>query len=64
MAMIKNWTYRNCDDLVCKYSFEDAVKFNFEDEYIDAKQFVHVVDDDYRNSIITSYNAYDEKGDK
>ena len=60
--MIKKWTYRSCDDLICKYSFEDAMKFNFEDEYLDAKEFVNVVEYDYREGFITSYNAYDEKG--
>tara|TARA_R110000824_G_C14825224_1_gene637215 strand:+ start:410 stop:592 length:183 start_codon:yes stop_codon:yes gene_type:complete len=60
MAVIKNWTYRNCDDLICKFSFEDAIKFNFEDEYLDAKQFVNVVEYDYRAGIITDYNQYDD----
>lgn len=59
--MIKNWTYRNCDDLICKYSFEDAMEFNFDDEYLDAKQFVNVVECDYREGLISSYDAYDEK---
>ena len=62
MSMIKNWTYRNCDDLIFTYSFEDAMNFNFEDEYLDAKEFVRVVEYDYREGLITSYDAYDKKG--
>ena len=62
VKMIKNWTHENCEDFIIRYDYDDAVAGGFEDEYIDASEFVRMVNYDLREGIIQSLDAYDAKG--
>tara|TARA_R100001132_G_C3213525_1_gene55346 strand:- start:258 stop:446 length:189 start_codon:yes stop_codon:yes gene_type:complete len=62
MAMIKKWTFKNCENLICKYNYEVAQECEFGDEYLEARQFVSLVESDLADGIISDLNAYDVKG--
>ena len=62
MAMIKNWTFKNCDNLISKYNYEVAQECDFGEEYLEARYFVSLVESDLASGIISDLNAYDVKG--